>query len=85
VTLPPARLAPYDPQHLCPGCGSEGSKPVYHAQGLLAVFGSSPAWPCVQPVPGPAPISAHLCNKCDACGYEWMESVAPGMDVSSGE
>lgn len=77
-------LQPYSPAHLCPQCGAEGAPPNYHGQTVLAVFGSAPPWPCSGPGMD-GKVGAHICSKCQVCGFSWMEAVAPGMDSAGPE
>jgi hypothetical protein len=75
-------LSPYRPDHLCPPCGSEGARPAYHAEPVMIVFGSAPDWPC-SGTAAPRGLGRHICNRCENCGHQWMESVPEGMDPAS--
>lgn len=70
---------PFDPQHMCPKCGTEGARPHRHEKPVLIVFGSGPQWPCSGPDMA-GQLGEHLCNRCEVCGYAWMEAVSEGMD-----
>lgn len=62
---------PFDPGHLCPACAAEGGVPSHHYGPIFIVFGSGPDWPCTGTETG-----EHLCIRCPACGYGWVEAVA---------
>lgn len=67
-------LEPFDPEHLCPLCGSGPATVVSHGQPVLVVFGSRGQYPC-QGLDGR--VGTHLCCRCEACGNAWMEDVRP--------
>lgn len=72
-------LDPFTPGRACPRCQAEGAQPRYHAQPVLIVFGSGRQWPCAGM---DGEVSAHMCTRCELCGFAWMESAPDGMDAA---
>lgn len=72
-------IRPFSPEHVCSGCGSEGAAPVHHSRPVLLVFGG-PQWHCSGLDDR---IEAHLCLRCEVCGFTWIEEIPPGMDEFS--
>ena len=71
-------LEPFSPGRTCPKCQAEGAKPRHHVRPVLIVFGSGGQWPC-SGMDGE--IGAHMCTRCELCGFAWMEAAPSGMDA----
>lgn len=65
-------MEPFDPEHLCPVCGSGPAAVVSHQRPVLVVFGSRRQYPC-HGLDGQ--LEMHLCCRCGSCGHSWMEHV----------
>lgn len=72
-----ARIYPFDPDHVCPFCAAAGGEPVRHERPVLIVFGGGPQWPCAADAWRGGGPGEHLCARCQACGFAWME-LPPG-------
>ena len=65
----------FDPEHLCPRCGTEGNHPEHHERPVFIAFGTR-KWPCWSLA---RTLKEHFCLRCTGCGYSWIERVSPGM------
>jgi hypothetical protein len=74
---------PFDPQHMCRACGAEGAPPVHHKQPILYAAGTAPQ-PACSGLGANSLVGEHLCNRCESCGYTWMERVSAGMTAPPG-
>lgn len=73
-------VLPFDPEHACAPCGTEGASPVYHARPVAVVFGG-PQWPCEA---ASEKLGPHLCFRCGVCGFTWIEHTSSGMGLLPG-